>query len=62
VEEAYENDLAIVLQMDGNLWAGPEVVKNDPNECNGNGKMFKKFLQEHPYLSVLNSLDVFKEH
>ena len=58
VEEAYENDLAIIFQMDGNLWAGPEVVKNDPNECNGNGKMFKKFLQEHPYLSVVNSLDV----
>ena len=28
------------------------------NECNGNGKLFKKFLQEHPYLTVVNSLDV----
>ena len=44
--------------MDGNLWAGPEVVKNDPNDCNGNGKMSRKFLQEHLYLSVVNSLDV----
>ena len=58
VEEAYENDLAIIFQMDGNLWAGPEVVKGDPNKCNANGKLFKKFLLEHPYLSVVNNLDI----
>ena len=58
VEEAYENDCAIIFQMDGNLWAGNDVIKGDPNKCNGNGKLFKKFLKEHPYLCVVNSLDI----
>ena len=58
VEEAYENEMAIIFQMDGNLWAGAEVVKGDPNECNANGKLFKKFLLEHPYLCVVNNLDL----
>ena len=58
VEEAYENEMAIIFQMDGNLWARAEVVKGDPNECNANGKLFKKFLLEHPYLYVVNNLDL----
>ena len=56
VEEAYESDCAIVFQMDGNLWAGNDLIKGDPNECNNNGRLFKNFLQEHPYLCVVNSL------
>ena len=57
IEEAHEHDLGIIFQMDGNLWAGTELIKDDPNECNNNGKLFKKFLEEHPYLCVVNSLD-----
>ena len=44
--------------MDGNLWAGNEVVKGDPNCCNNNGKLCNEFLQKHPYLTVVNSLDI----
>ena len=44
--------------MDGNLWAGEEVVKGDPNKCNNNGKLFKEFLSQHPDLTVVNSLEV----
>ena len=44
--------------MDGNLWAGPEVVKGDPNECNQNGRLFKEFLKKFPHLHVVNSLDI----
>ena len=58
MEAAYENETAIIFQIDGNLWTGAEVVKGDPNECNANGKLFKKFLLEHPYLCVVNNLDL----
>ena len=56
VEDATENDAGFLLQMDGNLWAGPEVVNGDPNPCNQNGKLFKEFLQKHSHLHVVNSL------
>ena len=58
VEEAYESECAIICKMDGNLWAGNDLIKGDPNECNNNGRLFKKFLQEHPYLCVVHSLAI----
>ena len=58
VEDALNNEAAFILQMDGNLWGGPEIIKNDPNPCNENGKLFKKFLHKHPHLKVVNSLDL----
>ena len=44
--------------MDGKLCAGPEVVKNDPNPCNSNEKLFIDFLKKIPQLTVVNSLDL----
>ena len=44
--------------MDGNLWAGSEIIPGDPNPKNKNGEMFCQFLQRHPHLKVVNSLDV----
>ena len=32
VKESKENESAIIIQMDGNLWAGEEIVKGDPNK------------------------------
>lgn len=58
VKESQENETALIIQMDGNLWAGEEVVKGDPNKCNNNGKLFKEFLTQHPDLTVVNSLEV----
>ena len=55
VEDALKNDVCLIFQMDGNLWCGPEVVKNDPNPCNSNGKMFREFLDKYPHLSVVNN-------
>ena len=43
VEEAANNNKAFLLQMDGNLHIGPEVILGDPNPCNVNGKHCKKF-------------------
>ena len=58
VEDAQENETGFILQMDGNLWAGSDVIKDDPNPCNANGKLFKEFLKRHPHLKVVNSLDL----
>ena len=58
VEDALENETGFILQMDGNLWAGSEIIKNDPNPCNNNGKLFKDFLSKYPHLRVVNSLDL----
>ena len=44
--------------MDGHLWGGPEVVKNDPYSINNTGKLFKNFLKNNPQLSVGKSLDI----
>ena len=58
VEHAVENEKAVILQMDGNLWAGQEVVKNDPHRCNQNGQLFRDFLKMFPQLYVVNNLDL----
>jgi hypothetical protein len=58
VKESKENESAIIIQMDGNLWAGEEIVKGDPNKSNANGKLFKEFLEQHPDLTVVNSLEI----
>ena len=58
VSEALENEAAIIIQMDGNLWAGEEIIKGDPNKSNNNGKLFKKKLEKNPNLTVVNSLDI----
>ena len=44
--------------MDGNLHAGPELIKDDPNPQNKNGKMFMDFLKRNPSLIVVNTLDI----
>ena len=34
----------LIIQMDGNLHAGKELVKNDPNKQNRTGYLFSEFL------------------
>ena len=51
--EANQADLTgagFILEMDGNLWAGPELIPNDPNPMNKNGKYLKQFLDENENL------------
>ena len=44
--------------MDGNLHSGSEIVENDPNIQNQNGKLFSDFLKRNPSLIVVNALNV----
>ena len=61
-QEVNEADLlnhGLMIQMDGNLHAG-DLVKNDPNIQNKNGKMFSEFLGRNKSLVVLNCQDACK--
>ena len=58
VQSAIESEAAVLIQMDGNLWAGPEIVKNDPHQCNNNGRLFKNFLEDFPQLTIVNNMDI----
>ena len=43
--------------MDGNLHAGKEIIKEDPNEQNLNGKLFSEVLQQNPSMFLVNGTD-----
>ena len=56
VQNSTKNGSGLVIQMDGNLWAGDNIVKGDPNKGNQNEKMFEKFLKRLSHLNVVNAL------
>ena len=58
VQEAENLDVGFILQLDGNLWAGPELIPGDPNLANRNGRLFKEFLSRNPDLIIVNSLSI----
>ena len=37
-------NLGLIIQMDGNMHAGPKIIKDDPNPQNYNGKLLEEFL------------------
>ena len=45
-----------ILQFDGNLWCGSDIIPGDPNTQNKNGKLFNDFLSRQTHLTVVNSL------
>jgi hypothetical protein len=44
--------------MDGNLWAGDDLIPGDPNSQNNNGKLFENFPSRNPHLVCVNSLEL----
>ena len=59
-QKAQQDGAGLIIQMDGNLWAGKEIVPNDPKKQNQNGKYFDQFLQKNSHLSVANALQMCK--
>ena len=60
-EEAIQADSenqGLIIQIDGNLHAGPALLKKDPNVQNNNGKLFMNFLERNPDLVVANTLEL----
>ena len=58
VVAAENNGTGLVIQMDGNLWAGDNIIPGDPNQQNKNGKLFEMFLRRNPHLTCVNSLQL----
>ena len=58
VIEATKAGSGLLIQMDGNLWAGKEIIPNDPRPQNRNGRLFAQFLNQNSHLSVVNALDL----
>ena len=56
VKTAEKRKVGLIIQIDSNAWVGKEVIPNDPNETNSNGKLMKKFLENNPDLTVVNAL------
>ena len=56
VESAWNSGSGFILQFDGNLWAGPELIPGDPRKQNKNGKLFQEFLDRNPNMHVVNAL------
>ena len=56
VLKAKKDGAGLVLQMDGNLWAGSKIVKKNIKKQNQNGKYFETFLNKNPHLTVINDL------
>ena len=54
--EAENQCQGLVIQIDANATLGPDLLKNDPNPQNSNGKMFADFLKRNPALIVVNNL------
>ena len=44
--------------MDGNCHLGKDIIKNDVNEKNANGKLFTEFLDRMPNLCLANALEI----
>ena len=57
VESAKNSGSGFVLQFDGNLWAGNEIIPKDQRIQNRNGKIFQNFLERNN-LTVVNSLSL----
>ena len=55
---AFENGCGFILQMDSNAHLGQEIIKDDPNPQNSNGKLFCEFLERMPHLTVINTLPI----
>ena len=53
--EAESKAQGLIVQIDANAYVGPEIVENDPNPQNPNGKIFSEFLERNPGIIVVNN-------
>ena len=58
VVEATNLEAGLLIHFDGNLWAGKNIIPNDPRDQNRNGKLFEQFLDRNPHLKVVNSMNL----
>ena len=42
-QNATKEGAGFILEIDGNLWAGENIIPDDPNKQNQNGNLFENF-------------------
>ena len=57
VTKAKDNNCMVVIEMDANAKVGKDVLRGDPHNMTGNGKLMLDML-ERQNLTILNSLDI----
>ena len=55
---ALETGSGFILQMDSISHLGKDIIKDDPNDKNANGKLFCDFLERMHHLNLINALPV----
>ena len=55
-KKAQADGTGLIIQMDGNLWAGNKKIPSDTKMQNRNGKYFEQFLVKNPHLTGVNAL------
>ena len=55
---AAEAGAGLIIQMDSNSHLGKDVIENDVNDQNLNGKLFCEFMERIPHLSITNALSL----
>ena len=58
VTTSWNSGSGFILQCDGNLLAGQDIIPGDARQQNNNGRLFKDFLTRNPNLSVVNALSL----
>ena len=58
VHSAKHDNVGIIIEIDSNAWAGNEVIPNDPNSQNTNGKLLERFLKRNKNMVLVNSLPI----
>ena len=58
VKNAEVAGAGFILQMDSKCHLGKDIIKDDVNAQNSNGKLFKKFMERNPSLTIINSLQL----
>ena len=53
--EAEEAGISVIVQFDSNMHAGSDIIKNDPNKQNTNGRLFAEFLSNNPSIILANN-------
>ena len=57
-EKANQAGAGFILQMDSNCHLGNQLIENDPNPRNANGKLVSQFLERLPQLTLINTLSL----
>ena len=59
-QKATKTGAGLIIQMDGNICAGNNIINDDPNQQNQNGKLFQEFLNLNTHITVINVLPICK--